>query len=191
MMKPQMLDLRCEDSALIEQLAYMAHAAFQAHAPGWLPTIQDAKAEVFESLESKKISRVLIDERRQPLGWIGAIPQSGGRIWEIHPLAVAPAAQGRGYGRALVTDIEQLARAAGTLTLVVGTSDATNATTLSGMDLYADPASAIAGIRALRNHPYTFYERLGFKIVGIIPDADGVGKPGIMLAKRIHKSQEV
>ncbi|MEZ4677022.1 MAG: GNAT family N-acetyltransferase [Caldilineaceae bacterium] len=145
-----MIDLVEDETGLIEQLAHMTHAAFQAHAPGWLPTIQDARDEVLESLEPKKISRVLIDESRQPLGWIAATPHSGGRVWEIHPVAVAPAAQGRGYGRILIADIEQLAQTAGALTLLVGTGDATDATTLSGVDLYADPATAIAGIRALR-----------------------------------------
>ncbi len=184
------INLTKDDTVLIEQLAVMAHAAFHSHAPDWLPTRQAAKAEVLESLAPKKISRVLIDESRQPLGWIAAIPQSGGRIWEIHPLAVAPAAQGRGYGRALIADIEQLARTAGALTLLVGTSDATNATTLSGVDLYADPATAIANIRVLRDHAYPFYVRLGFTVVGIVPDADGIGKPGITLAKRVHTNRD-
>lgn len=185
------IDLVEDETGLIEQLAHMAHAAFQTHAPGWLPTVQDARDEVLESLEPKKVSRVLIDENRQPLGWIGATSQSGGRVWEIHPLAVAPAAQGRGYGRALIADIEVLAHAAGVLTLLVGTSDATDATTLSGVDLYADPATAIAGIRALRDHAYRFYLRLGFTVVGIVPDADGIGKPGITLAKRVHANRDM
>ncbi|MEZ4618787.1 MAG: GNAT family N-acetyltransferase [Caldilineaceae bacterium] len=184
-----MIDLVEDETGLIEQLAHMTHAAFQAHAPGWLPTIQDARDEVLESLEPKKISRVLIDESRQPLGWIAATPHSGGRVWEIHPVAVAPAAQGRGYGRILIADIEQLAQTAGALTLLVGTGDATDATTLSGVDLYADPATAIAGIRALRAHPYSFYVRLGFTVVGLVPDADGIGKPGITLAKRVQAGQ--
>jgi len=183
----QIIDLPFDDRTLLDQLARMAHAAFQVHAPGWLPTVQDAKAEVLESLEPKKMSRVLIDDTRHPLGWIGVIPQSSGRIWEIHPLAVSLAVQQRGYGRALIADVEQLARVAGALTLVVGTSDATNATTLSGVDLYADPAAAIASLRALRDHPYTFYEKLGFKVVGITPDADGIGKPGITLAKPVRR----
>jgi aminoglycoside 6'-N-acetyltransferase I len=185
------INLAKDDTVLIDHLAVMVHAAFQAHAPGWLPTIQDARDEVLGSLESGKISRVLVDESRQPLGWIGAIPQSSGRVWEIHPLAVAPAAQGRGYGRMLIADIERLAHVAGALTLLVGTSDATNATTLSSIDLYAEPATAIATMRALRDHPYTFYERLGFKVVGLIPDADGIGKPGITLAKRIPAAKQV
>ncbi len=188
---PQMIDLQLADTTLLDQVAHMAYAAFHTHAPAWLPTIQAAQAEVLESLEPTKISRVLIDKSRQPLGWIGIIPHSSGRVWEIHPLAVAPAAQGQGYGRLLMANIEQAAHAAGALTLLVGTSDATNATSLSDIDLYADPATAIATARALRRHPYTFYERLGFTLVGIVPDEDGIGKPGIMLAKRVHANKEL
>ena len=179
------IDLRHNDTSLIAQLATVAYAAFQEHAPGWLPTVAAAREEVLESLEPGKFCRVLIDEQRTPLGWIGAIPQSSGRIWEIHPMMVAPVVQGRGYGRRLLTDIERLAQARCALTLLVGTSDATNATSLSGVDLYANPAHAIATFHAHKSHPYRFYTRLGFRIVGLIPDADGVGKPGITLAKRV------
>ena len=181
----QIIDLRPDDTARIEQLALMAYAAFQEHAPNWLPTIEAAKAEVLESLEPKKISRLLIDTAEYPLGWIGAIPQSGGRIWEIHPLAIAPTAQHKGYGRQLIDDLEVLAKAQGALTLMAGTSDVTGATTLSEVDLYQAPAAAIATFKCLKPHPVAFYQKNGFKIVGIMPDADGPGKPGITLAKRV------
>ena len=31
--------------------------------------------------------------------------------------------------------------------------------------------------------PYEFYQKLGFVVVGVLPDATGPGKPGIFLAK--------
>ncbi|MCX7029698.1 MAG: hypothetical protein NTU62_06205 [Spirochaetes bacterium] len=40
-------------------------------------------------------------------------------------------------------------------------------------------------IRNLRSHPYKFYLMNGFSIVGVMPDANGFGKPDITMAKRI------
>jgi hypothetical protein len=37
----------------------------------------------------------------------------------------------------------------------------------------------------LRDHPYECYRKLGFVIVGVIPDANGFGKPDIFMAKRL------
>ena len=42
----------------------------------------------------------------------------------------------------------------------------------------------LARIENLRGHPYEFYQRLGFSIVGAMPDANGFGKPDIYMAKR-------
>jgi aminoglycoside 6'-N-acetyltransferase I len=37
----------------------------------------------------------------------------------------------------------------------------------------------------LRGHPYEFYQKMGFAIVGVMPDANGIGKPDIYMAKRL------
>jgi aminoglycoside 6'-N-acetyltransferase I len=46
---------------------------------------------------------------------------------------------------------------------------------------------AIRDIRNLGGHPYEFYQRVGFTIAGVLPDANGPGKPDIFLAKRINR----
>ena len=49
----------------------------------------------------------------------------------IDPLVVDEAMRGRGYGRALVNDVECLAAGNGALTMVLGTSDEVGRTTLT------------------------------------------------------------
>ena len=56
-------------------------------------------------------------------------------------------------------------------------------TTLSGVDLYPNVLEHLLNIENLRSHPYEFYEKLGFSIVGVMPDANGPGKPDIYMAK--------
>ncbi len=118
------------------------------------------------------------------LGWIGGNAQYDGRVWELHPLAVHPAAQGQGIGRALVEDFEQQVAARGSITILLGTDDEANLTTLGEVDLYPNVWEHIAGVRNLRRHPFEFYQKCGFVIVGVVPDANGLGKPDILMAKR-------
>ncbi len=126
-----------------------------------------------------------LGQDREVLGWIGGIPEYGGKVWELHPLVVARTHQRKGIGRALVADFEQRVRERGGLTIILGTDDADDMTTLSGVDLYADIPRAIQSIQNLKGHPYEFYQRLGYVITGVVPDANGRGKPDILMAKRI------
>ena len=81
-------------------------------------------------------------------------------------------------------------RERGGLTLWLGTDDEDNMTTLSGVNLYPDDFEHIAKIRNLRGHPYEFYQKCGFVIVGVVPDANGLGKPDIYMAKRISADKK-
>ncbi len=58
-------------------------------------------------------------------------------------------------------------------------------TTLAGVNLYPHVFEHIAKIRNLRGHPYEFYQKCGFVIVGVMPDANGLGKPDIYMAKSV------
>jgi aminoglycoside 6'-N-acetyltransferase I len=106
-------------------------------------------------------------------------------VWELHPLVVDPAHQGQGIGRALVADLERQVRDRGGLTLQLGSDDVDNMTTLSGVDLYPNVLEHLAALRNLRRHPYEFYQKLSFVVVGVVPDANGFGKPDILMAKRV------
>jgi aminoglycoside 6'-N-acetyltransferase I len=94
--------------------------------------------------------------------------------------------QGKGIGRALVADLEQRVKARGGVTLLLGTDDEDNRTSLGGKDLYPDVLQNAMQIRNVGGHPFEFYKKVGFVIVGLIPDANGSGKPDILMAKRIE-----
>jgi aminoglycoside 6'-N-acetyltransferase I len=151
-------------------------------------TAVEALAEVQESLEEGRISRVACDESGGILGWIGGISTYDGNVWELHPLVVAAAHQRKGIGRALVADFENLARARGGLTVWLGSDDDEGRTSLSGRNLYPDAWRQIAEIRNLRDHPFEFYQKLGYVIMGVVPDANGPGKPDILMAKSLLSS---
>ncbi len=43
----------------------------------------------------------------------------------------------------------------------------------------------IVDLRDVRGHPFEFYRKCGFVVVGLVPDANGFGKPDILMAKRV------
>ncbi|MGH6820346.1 MAG: GNAT family N-acetyltransferase, partial [Methylocella sp.] len=172
-------DLRSDDNEAIHACAAMLLDGFGEHWPEWCPTLEAALVEVRESFQPGRVSRVALDKSGEVVGWIGAVPQYHGRVWELHPLVVRADCRRQGIGRVLIADIEQQARARGGITLWVGTDDEDNMTTLGGADLYPDALSKLAGIQNLKGHPFEFYLKCGFTLTGVMPDANGAGKPDI------------
>jgi aminoglycoside 6'-N-acetyltransferase I len=183
----RIVDLRPEDMAAIEQAAALLVEGFREHWPNAWPTMKDALEEVHESFGEERISRVAVDENGELLGWIGGIRCYDGNAWELHPLVVRADCRRQGIGRALVADLEERVRERGAVTLFLGTDDVDNMTTVAGIDLYPNLFEHLTRIRNLRDHPYEFYQKQGFVIVGVLPDANGLGKPDIYMAKRIAR----
>jgi aminoglycoside 6'-N-acetyltransferase I len=182
----QIVDLRSDNSKAIEQAASMLVSAFKVHCPNACPDMQSALKEVEEATQPGKIVRAAVDEDGAVLGWIGAISEYDGHAWELHPLVVRPDLQGNGVGKALVADLDQQVKLHGGGTIYLGTDDEDGMTTLADKDLYDDIPGNLTNIRNLKNHPYDFYLKQGFSIVGVIPDANGHGKPDIIMAKRLR-----
>jgi aminoglycoside 6'-N-acetyltransferase I len=181
-------DAHTVTDALRQQMAEMLVAGFRDHWPDAWPTLEDAHEEVQEMLAPERLCCVALGVAGEAVGWIGGIPEYDGNVWELHPLVVRPDQQGRGVGRALVAHFEAQVAARGGLTIRVGTDDEDGMTSLANTDLYDDLYRKLATIRNLRRHPFAFYQQLGYTLVGVIPDANGIGKPDLLMAKRVSKT---
>ncbi len=181
------VDLHAKDADLVRQVAGWLPQAF-AHIP-YLETFEKALAEVEKSFAPGHISRVALDNDGA-VGWIGGIESYDGNVYELHPLAVKPSHWRRGIGTALVRDLEEQARLRGALTVYLGTDDEFGGTTLYGVDVYPNALDRLGQIQNIGYHPFEFYQKCGYAIVGILPDANGFGKPDIFMAKRVSKDSE-
>lgn len=181
----KIISLQKENKELINQAAQLLVNAFQEHWPDAWATLEEGLQEVQEMLDPERICLVAIDEDNKLLGMIGGIPQYDGNVWELHPLAVQPNIQKQGIGKKLVKDLEEQVRQHGGLTIVLGSDDEDNMTSLSDVNIYENLWDKIKNIQNFKGHPFEFYQKMDFVITGIVPDANGIGKPDILMAKRI------
>ena len=181
----KIIPITSTNELLIQQAAQLLTDAFREHWPDAWSTLEDGLEEIHEMLGPERIARAAVDENGNLLGIIGGIPQYDGHVWELHPLAVQPSMQGQGIGRVLVEDFEEQVRQRGGLTITLGSDDENSMTSLSNVDVYEDLWNKVKNIRNLKGHPYEFYQKLGFVITGIVPDANGKGKPDIIMSKRV------
>ncbi len=165
------VDLHAGDESAISQVAALLVEGFAANWPEAWPDLESAVEEVRESFAAGRVSRVALDEDGTVLGWIGGISQYRG--------------QGKGIGRTLVADLEEHVKERGGLTITLGTDDENQQTSLAGINLFPHLWDHLAHLRNLKHHPYEFYQKLGYVIVGVIPDANGLGKPDILMAKSL------
>lgn len=179
------LSLTRDDERLLQEAAQLLMDAFHEHWPDAWPTLEEGLKEVNEMLGAERICRAALDENGNLLGIIGGIPGYDGNVWELHPLAVQPNRQGQGIGRALVEDFEEQVRLHGGLTITLGSDDEDNMTSLSSTDLHENTWEKIQNIRNFKRHPFTFYQKMGYVITGVVPDANGRGKPDILMSKRV------
>ena len=164
------------NAALCGALAELLREAFpQAY-------LHTAEAEAQKLLSPGRVAVMAAQDGRLA-GFAGAIPQYGVTGWELHPVAVFAPWRKKGVGRALVAEVERECRAKGGRVLYLGSDDEFGQTSLFGTNLFLNTFEKIKSIQNLGGHPFSFYEKLGFQIVGVIPDANGAGKPDIWMAK--------
>jgi len=146
--------------------------------------ISEAENEILDICIDKNIVLIAIDED-EVVGLIGAQPKYDGNVWEVHPIVVKKEMQRNGIGKRMLVTLESEVAKRGGITIYLGTDDENNSTSLSSVDIYENLFDKINNIENINNHPFEFYQKCGYKIVGVVPDANGIGKPDIMLAKRI------
>ncbi|KXK13532.1 MAG: aminoglycoside N(6')-acetyltransferase [Chloroflexi bacterium OLB14] len=183
----KIITLTKADENLINQAAQLLVDAFREHWQESWTTFEDGLQEVNELLEAEHICRAMIDDDNNLLGMIGGISQYDGNVWELHPLAVQPHLQKKGIGQKLVQDFEEQVRQRGGLTIILGSDDEDNMTSLSDVNIYENLYDKIKNIQNYKGHPFEFYQKMGFIITGIVPDANGIGKPDILMAKRVSR----
>ena len=169
----------------IKQIAELLVDGFRDTGSASWRTMEEAMAEVRESLQPGGISRMAVDEQGDVVGWIAGIEAYNGNVWELHPLVVRRDRQRQGLGRRLVEDFERQVAKRGGHTVLLGTDDENSRTTLGEIDLYPDVLDKLRAIQNREQHPFEFYLRVGYHVVGVIPDANGFGKPDILMAKRV------
>jgi aminoglycoside 6'-N-acetyltransferase I len=183
-MTMRIVDLALPSDPVQHDAAELLVSGFSS--PGGWPDRAAALDELAHVLHAG-FGRAALDGDRL-LGWIGALPEYHGRVWELHPLVVRRSHRRRGVGRALVHALEEEVRNRGGLTITLGTDDDSGMTSLTDVDLYEDVPRHIRDLRDLgREHPFLFYRRLGFTVTGVMPDANGIGKPDIYMSKRVSR----
>ena len=147
----------------------------------------EAEAEVASFLRDPDRFALAAVEAGAVLGMVGAV-DTYSHAAELHPLAIGPAHQGLGLGAALTAALEARLAEMGKLTVYLGTDDEIGGTSLFGAELFPDALAKLAAITETTGHPYFFYLKLGYEPVGVVPDANGYGKPDILMAKRVARA---
>ena len=180
-------DFQVAETDAQEQAAQLLVEGFAEHWPRAWPDMDAAERTVRDELAKGGICRVALDDTDGVLGWTSAEPIYDGYVWELNIIVVRLSMQRMGIGRALVEDMEERVRERGGLTIWLGSDDEDGMTSLAGVDLFPDPLAHLAAIRNYKGHPYEFYRKVGFSIAGVLPDANGLGKPDIFLAKSVAR----
>ena len=149
---------------------------------GW-PTLTDALDEIKEITGNPEALLLAAVEKDAVVGWAGLLPGYG-KMFELHPLVVRGGKQRQGIGTLLLHAITRAAKQKGGLTLMAGSGDEAGETSLANVDLYENLPGHLEKFDP-GTHQSAFYMKHGFKLVGVVPDAYGIGKPDLQMAIRL------
>jgi aminoglycoside 6'-N-acetyltransferase I len=173
------------DKNLTNQMAQILHDGFSDTGTDAWSTLEECLNEVEDSLVEEKISRIAIDEDNKVLAWtIGA--EVYDVTWELELLVVRRDSKRKGIGRTMLRDFEEQVLKRGGSTVFLGSDDENNRTSLGGIELYPNPLEHLANIKNIGGHPFEFYQKCGYTITGVIPHANGFGKPDIWMTKQLN-----
>ena len=162
----------------------MLHKAFPDHYPKNV-----AKEEIIRLLKGDNMLYVAV-ENETVIGFVGT---SKARryisAFQLDLMVIKPERRGEGIGTKLLDIVEHRLRDKGVVTLFIGTDDEGYKTSLTGTNIYEDTFEKIESISST-SHPYQFYQKQGYQIVGVIPDAFGIGNHDIVVAKRLYEPRK-
>lgn len=183
-MKMEIVDAK-KDEKLNRQMAEILLDGFSDTGTVAWSTIEECFEEVESSLVEKKISRIAVDENQKVLAWTIGAEIYEGYTWELELLIVRRDSKLKGIGRKMLEDFEEQVRERKGTVVFLGSDDENNRTSLGGIELYPNPLEHLANIKNIGGHPYEFYQKCGYMITGIIPHANGFGKPDIWMTKAL------
>lgn len=120
------------------------------------------------------------------IGFGGITPIYNGNVFELHPLAIKSTHRKIGIGTKIVHALESAAKSQGGLTIWLGADDDLTPTETSFGDtnLFINFPKQLSEFTP-NFHQTAFYLKLGYTIMGALPNANGKGKPDIFLAKSL------
>ena len=150
--------------------------------------MESALIEVDECIEKPNVC-IGIKIEDELIGWVGLRPMYK-TTWELHPMAVKKEFWRKGCGKILLDEIERIALEKGIIGIFAGSDDETFSTSLSDKKINGENIfKEITNIKNYKNHPYEFYQKCGYTIIGVVPNANGDRKPDIYLWKNIKKDR--
>lgn len=173
------------NKTLIQQMAEALFDGFSDTGTEAWSTMAECLKDAKESLDDEKISRIAITDADEVIAWTIGDEIYTGHTWELELLVVRRGSKLKGFGRKMLEDFEQQVLKRGATSVFLGSDDENNRTSLGGIELYPNPLEHLANIKNLRGHPYEFYEKCGYTITGLIPHANGFGKPDIWMTKQL------
>ena len=78
----KLVDLATQPESVLDEAARLLHERFN-HPNGW-PSLAAAREEVAQILRAGFARAVLEDGSLH--GWVGGLPEYGGKVWELHPM---------------------------------------------------------------------------------------------------------